>query len=200
MSSRKSATSLEKILTIDQQWTCFEGLYLNKAHQPKRRALFIRAPSYQALTLNTFEWQKILQGTHERVFISTQAWIDYLASFLPDSWQLQALSDREIGCSTFEQEDLDWSVITTVRFICPESSQPYYGHLRWAHFTDKNLLQWALLQVRSEELAPYQLASRLRDIVNDEQLQLHWALSRRGGISFQGSTTPLTGYLRSAIE
>lgn len=199
MSSNIFVAAPQIVLEHDlvQRWTCFEALFLDNKSQPSRRAIQITLPFKTKAVLNTFTWQKAMQRFHGCVYQAPDDYLKDIKKLLPENSQVKFLSQSELELR-FECPGEGEVLIPSLRFICPQSSQPFFGHLKYSNCQD-DLIRWALLQIRSESLAPYQVADRVAEILKQENLQLSWALSRRGGISYQ-ATTYEQQYQRSVVE
>lgn len=184
---------------IVQFWTCFEALSLDHNDNPVRRVLQVTAPQDVSFALDTFLWQKHLQQFHGQAFSSSQEYLSKVSKILPSQLKVSIIDSKDL-LNTFEQEHDESSIFTTLRFLCPKSHQPFYGHMKvFGENMHIEKLRWGLLQIRSQTLPAYQVADLLIDIIQESNIDLSWALSRRGGISYQAATTDLR-YQRSGIE
>lgn len=199
MSSKQESLTLPIDIkgSLNQYWICFEGLYLNDEQHRLRVALKIQSPFQTQESLDTFAWQKYLQKFHNISFSSQEEYLQVLQDALPTSISIKVASSSDLTLN-FEQLEPK-TVLENLRFICAQSKQPFYGHIRTEKEVDLQSFRWALLQIRSQHLLPHQVADKVRDILQDDTTELSWALSRRGGISYQASTIN-TIYKRSGIE
>ena len=189
---------MKEEISLVEYWTCFEGLSLNSDGYSIRKAIQYISSDVSDKDFDTFLWKKSLEKTHTRQFDCHDKWLDFIKVEISLPGELRFLTDQDLNFS-FEQVCSDEVLLTTLRFLCPKTGQPYCGHVKYRGFDDSNLMQWALLQIRSECLHPSYVASRLFEILQVQPFDMAWTLSRRGGISYQGSTYQKP-YERSIVE
>lgn len=186
-------------LRVYETWTCFEGVFTTSQGIRKRVIVSIKAKS-TLYTLNTFVLQKVFHEYHDQRFSTQLCYQNALGQRLGEYFDLKVLDEHQIE-RTFESSRGTQGILYPLRFICPVSSQPYFGHfLGFPNNSEQEeLIAWALLQIRSQSLKPLEVPAKLLCILKTSSLQLAFALSRRGGISYQGATFDKP-YQRSQVE
>ena len=124
--------NLEKSYSSHDYWTCFEVLFLH-AGQATRHVLQIQAEPGLG-TIDTFKLQKALQKSHSMTFDSAEHWLEVARETFswPEHFKLSLIEEGKLEKFSFENHISETQrLLTTLRFICPQSSQPFYGHLRY---------------------------------------------------------------------